>query len=201
MPVKTEGLKEKIQRLQEAYIAEMSAEMKAATTNFVQDFDKRKHNGRPGVFVRTGAMARSFQPIRYPDMLTTGCAYVGNKYAATHEYGDKRRPARARFLAIPLDAAKTARGVMSQPPRAWKGAFFIRSKKGNILLVMRKKVGLGKKARVELVPLFVLKKRVRIPARLGLRAEWKKYWSKRGRGMLRLVARQKRLARAMRSNS
>ncbi len=84
-------------------------------------------------------------------------------YADIHEIGGMIIPKRKRFLTIPLDAAKTAAGVTRFTARAlmlgqtkYSGSFI---NKGIIFGTLNK----GKSKRV--VPLFVLKTSVNIPAR------------------------------------
>lgn len=90
------------------------------------------------------------------------------KYGARHEFGSPGgRPdgAQGRYAAIPLPAALTAAGVPRGPPRSFTEAFFIRSMRGNLLLV--RAVGDG------IEPLFVMVPWERIgptPARLGIRS-------------------------------
>lgn len=72
------------------------------------------------------------------------------KYARILEKGGKIRPKRAKALTIPLPGVK---GRAANYPNS----FIIKSKKGNVLIAQRA----GKKG---LRPLFVLKKKVKIPA-------------------------------------
>lgn len=86
-------------------------------------------------------------------------------YAPVHEFGAVIKPKRAQYLVIPLSAALNAQGVpKKRSPRSWKNTFIARSKKGNLLIFQRRR-GARKP-----VPLYVLKKQVRIPPRLGLGA-------------------------------
>ncbi len=79
---------------------------------------------------------------------------------SVHETGATIR-ARGKLLAIPLEAALDNRGLpKKRGPRAWRNTFVARSKKGN-LLIFQKKAG-------KIIPLYVLKKSVKIPRRLGL---------------------------------
>ena len=79
---------------------------------------------------------------------------------SVHEKGAIIRKKR-KLLAIPLPAALTARGVPKKKgPRDWPNTFVAKSKKGNLLIFQKK----GSK----IIPLYVLKEKVRIPARLGL---------------------------------
>jgi hypothetical protein len=73
----------------------------------------------------------------------------GVKYARILEKGGTITPKNAQWLTIPLPGVK---GRASNYP----DAFVVKSKKGNLLLVQ-------KKGRSGLVPLFVLKKQVKIP--------------------------------------
>lgn len=77
------------------------------------------------------------------------------KYANIHETGGTIKPKTAKFLTVPLPAALTPAGVLKKPAREWDNTFFAKS--GENLFLMQKQ---GKKV----VPLFVLKKEVTIPA-------------------------------------
>jgi hypothetical protein len=84
-------------------------------------------------------------------------------YARIQEYGGTIYPKHAKFLAIPLTAALDSRGVpLRQGPRFWQNTFVAKSKAGNLLIFQRR----GK----DIIPLYVLKDKVTIPARLGLGA-------------------------------
>lgn len=80
--------------------------------------------------------------------------HVGNtgevKYARILEEGGKITPKAKKFLTIPLPGVK---GLA----RNYPGAFIIKSKAGNLLIVQ-------KDARGRLKPLFLLRKEVTIPA-------------------------------------
>jgi hypothetical protein len=95
-------------------------------------------------------------------------------YARIHEgWPDGRasttiRPVSAQYLAIPLDAAKTPAGVPRGPPRGFSDTFVRLSKRGNLLIFQ--KVGKG-----AIVPLFLLRKEVIIPARPALRPTMQKF--------------------------
>jgi hypothetical protein len=65
-------------------------------------------------------------------------------------------------MAIPLPAALNANGTPKRPgPRSWSNTFVRESRKGNVIIFQRK----GRK----IVPLYLLRRKVRIPRRLGLR--------------------------------
>lgn len=91
----------------------------------------------------------------------------GPFYLHVHENGATIRARKARFLTIPLPAALTSRGVpKKRRARDWPNTFVQRSKRGN-LIIFQKRGG-------RLVPLYLLKKRVRIPRRLGMGATLRK---------------------------
>lgn len=86
----------------------------------------------------------------------------GAFYLSIHEYGGTIRATRAQFLTIPLPAALNSNGTPKyMAARQWNDTFVGRSKAGNLLIFQRR----GR----EIVPLYVLKKEVKIKARLGLR--------------------------------
>ncbi len=85
---------------------------------------------------------------------------------AVHEFGATIRPTRSQYLAIPLDAAKDSTGTpLPMSPRQFRDTFVARSKRGNLLIFQKRGGRFGR-----IVPLFALKKQVKVPARLGLGA-------------------------------
>lgn len=70
-------------------------------------------------------------------------------YAAAHEYGATISPKRGKYLAIPLDAAKTAAGVTRGEPRSFPNTFVVRW--GDKLMIVQRVPGSD-----DLVPLFLL---------------------------------------------
>ena len=114
--------------------------------------------------VRTGTMRRAFTSVAVGSTASslrfiTGTMKNDVPYAAIHEHGGTIRPTKAKFLTIPLEAAKTAAGVARGGARFFENTFFMRSKAGNLFLMQRD----GNEVR----PLFLLKKEVYIPPRLG----------------------------------
>lgn len=96
-----------------------------------------------------------------------------NPGARIQEYGGTVTPKSAKYLTIPLPANLTPAGRLRRSARDLlsdkeTGAFFLRSKAGNLLIARDKNRGReGSDPNLEF--LFVLKKRVVIPARLGFR--------------------------------
>lgn len=78
-------------------------------------------------------------------------------YGPTHEYGATIKPVRKQWLTIPLGAVKTPAGVARGRARDFQNTFFRRSKTGNLILFQKR----GER----IIPLFVLKKQVKIPKR------------------------------------
>lgn len=106
---------------------------------------------------RTGHLRRNIgfklSGFRNYQNLAIGTGVGGRKsvkYASILERGGIIRPKRASWLTIPLPGIK---GMA----RNYPDSFFIKSKKGNLLLVQ-------KAGRSGIKPLFVLRKQVRIPA-------------------------------------
>jgi hypothetical protein len=86
----------------------------------------------------------------------------GPSWLGIHEYGGRIRVKRAKYLTIPLPPALDKRGVpKKKSAREWNNTFVRKSKKGNLLIFQKR----GR----NIVPLYVLKKEVRIPARLNMK--------------------------------
>lgn len=80
---------------------------------------------------------------------------------AVHEHGAVITPKRAKYLTIPLDAALNSNGTpKKRSARMWSNTFVGTSKKGNLLIFQKTAGGI--------IPLYALKKSVKIPPRLGL---------------------------------
>ena len=114
---------------------------------------------------RSGALLASLNTSRIQE-IGDGVSNIGVSFTLTgianvHERGATITPKRAKYLTIPLPAALTKRGTPIKPnARAWKNTFILKSKKGNLLIMQKKGKG-------DMVPLYVLKKSVKIPKRLG----------------------------------
>lgn len=121
-----------------------------------------------GLQRRTGHLLNSIGPsksVRFEGSQVIGTiGPVGVVYAATHEFGAVITPKRRQWLTIPLDAAKSSAGIprLSAPEAINQGAFFVMSRRGNLLIAKARRGG-------GITPLFALKKMVKIPARPYLR--------------------------------
>lgn len=123
-----------------------------------------KLNATVGPKVRSGLLRSSIRSFvrRGPELVLQAGESGKVRYAAAQEYGAVIRPVRSRYLAIPLPAARTNTGVARYPgPRSVPGLFFIRSKAGNRLLVVKSAKGI--------TPMFVLKDSVTIKKQPYLR--------------------------------
>ena len=142
--------------------------------------DSFQHTSVPGpkgvrtgrLFRRTGGFIRDLKA----SVLVTGSGIeatgmIGgppvSKFMVIHETGGTIRPKRAKFLTVPLQAALSFRGVpLKRRARDWPNTFVATSRRGNLLIFQRR----GGR----IIPLYALKKSVRIPARLGLGATLRK---------------------------
>lgn len=78
-----------------------------------------------------------------------------------HETGGTIRARNSRFLTIPLPAALDRRGLpKKRSAREWPNTFVRRSRAGNLIIFQN--------LRGRLIPLYLLKPQVTIPARLGM---------------------------------
>lgn len=126
---------------------------------------------RPGLYRRTGSLARSLinQVTGREDIdnLQLRVGWIDPRaaqIASVHEFGATIRPRTRKYLAIPLPAAMTNAGVVKAPPREWPNSFVTRTRGGDLLIATTE----GGR----LVPLFALKKEVKVPPRLQLIDSW-----------------------------
>lgn len=107
---------------------------------------------------RTGRMASNYELTRPIVTAHRVAAYLMHRepQAAIQEVGGLIQARTGSWLTIPLKAALTGTGALRAPARQWSNTFFQKSKKGNLILFQTK----GSK----IIPLFVLKKSVRLKA-------------------------------------
>ena len=153
------------QKLRKAMGVALREYAKGFHSRFVTDRLSGRH-GRFGLNRRRGRLARSFTYEVNENALTVRMGWPrapGSKTARPHEFGATIR-AKGNWLTVPLRDASTAEGV---PRRAragdWAKTFVIKVR-GKLFIVQRR----GKR----LAFLYILKKSVRIPARLGLKQRW-----------------------------
>ena len=119
-------------------------------------FVRGKSQGGPLLHRRTGALSRSFNVAASGATLealqwVTGS--FGNKTANLHEFGGTITAKRTKYLAIPLDAAKTAAGVAKGPPRSFPNTFFIPRRGGGFIM---QALSADEHGLTDVVPLFKL---------------------------------------------
>lgn len=114
---------------------------------------------------RSGGMYRallSSYEVRHGASIESVVGEIGlpQKYIV-HETGAVITPKKAKYLTIPLPAALRPNGTpIKQSARDWDNTFVGKSKKGNLLIFRKTTSGI--------VPLYALRKQVKIPPRLGL---------------------------------
>jgi hypothetical protein len=111
------------------------------------------------------------------DMVVGGITY-GTAYGRVHinKKGTETtiKPKHSQFLTIPLPAAQKASGLArgrAIDKAVWGDTFFGKSKAGNIILFGKLKYLKGQRAgetRGSIVPLFILKKEVKVKARITI---------------------------------
>jgi len=113
---------------------------------------------------RSGALGRSIRSSVRVDgntLKTIEGRIGGSRIARVHEFGAIIKVRKAQYLTIPLKAALNNRGIpKKRRARDWKNTFVRKSKRGNLIIFQKRGKGL--------IPLYVLKKSVKIPPRLGM---------------------------------
>lgn len=140
----------------------------------VTDKLAKRHSRAPGA-TGAGALAKitggGIKRLQEADVVNAGGEVYGviplTQAMAVHEFGEVIKAKGAGYLTVPLPAALNADGTPKKPSALlWKKARVIKSRRGNLLIAVRN----GR----AWVPLYALKKEVKVPARLGLRKELKK---------------------------
>lgn len=147
-------------------------EMRKMMTRVADELVRRHSGPWPGGTTATTLSKRSgkgIRSIRNFRVVKKGLEVDGvwrlTGYMNFHERGGIIRAKRSQYLTIPLPAALDGRGVpLRQSARDWDNTFVAESRAGNLIVFQ-------KRSRGDIVPLYVLKKFVRIPPRLGMRAE------------------------------
>ncbi len=155
---------------------EVTTRLTKRAREFVQRvFPRARLSGGEGLKNRTGALRRSFNVTSKGGDLNSWhmAEFTTSPYAKIHEHGGTIRPKSAKYLAIPLAAAKAKSGDLRGGPRSFTNTFFAKSKAGNLILFQNQ--GKGKKP----LPLFVMKKQVTLKPRLGFFEEWTSNQKKR----------------------
>lgn len=109
-----------------------------------------------------------------------------NKKARTHIFGATITPTRAQYLTVPTRFALTGDRPRGTPrrrsARMWPNTFVRRTKAGKLIIFHRR----GKGRRRNIVPLYVLRKQVKIPKRWPFFEDWNAFVQRGfGRSILR----------------
>lgn len=174
MQLERKGKFPDLSRLTEANILKLGKTVMQAHLDRVTGKLAKKHSRAPGA-TGAGALARitggGIKRLQEAKAEQRAGEVVGiiplAQHMAVHEFGEVIKAKGAGWLTVPLPAALNADGTPKKPSALlWKKARVIESRKGNLLIAVRN----GR----QWVPLYALKKEVRIPERLGLRKELKK---------------------------
>jgi hypothetical protein len=133
---------------------------------------------------KTGKFARSVRekPVVLRKTSVAGGAYYGQAYKASVHVGPRGssrilRPKKSEYLTVPLPTASPGQRKMSPEN------FVLRSRAGNLLIVKRQHGG-------DFLPLFVLKKRIRVPRRIFLPEIVKKMTPRVAKDVEKSIARE-----------
>lgn len=155
------------EKMPEKLYPRMKQAFRVVGDNFLRTFIKPRLTGSPGVRMRAGTLARSFKKNVAGTNIKSLILmiFTDSKYARIHEKGGTIKPTKSKYLAIPLDAAKTGAGVSRyKSPRDVPGLKFGGySKAGNPIL-----------RTVEGQPMYVLVQSVTIKPRLGMFKTWER---------------------------
>lgn len=170
--IRIEGLQDVqrvIKQLPETMFAGAKREFNRAALNVHARVSDRVRGGSP-LHSRTGALRRSIRFKTYGGSLKTlhSDIWAGTIYAPIHETGGTIKAKKAYrgvdggpYLNIPLPPNKTAAGVTRLQAREvfQRGGYIVLGLSGNHVVMLDDQ------------PYFVLKKQVKIPARLGMQKE------------------------------
>lgn len=148
-----------------------AGEMNRFGQEWISELVSKRLSGRPGVNRRTGNLARSFKSKVTDSVLLNAVVLdvqpegPGSEYAGLQEFGGVVTPKKSKYLWIPTRENMTPSGVQRITPTEARsrGGFFAKG-------VFFGKPVVGKKTKP--VPLFILKKSVTVPGRMGATALW-----------------------------
>lgn len=188
-----EGLRRVLAKLPSAVDVEMRKAFRAHGAFFEGYMKAKRFRGyagpkNSGVLLqnRSGLLRKSFSHtvgggLGQGQPLTLLVFSQGTKYARLQEYGGTITPKRARNLTIPLSDNLTGAGVARYPSardllsRYPKQVHFLTTKKGKTFIVSEGKPGRQRAdpKSSDLQWLWILKKSVEVPPRLGFRDSWR----------------------------
>lgn len=155
----------------EGFATVVSQELKKFLETVAEALAQRHGNPYPNgtstttLSKRSGDLVESIRNsvfVKEGDLNSIVGSIGGVFYLKVHEYGKTIYAKNVKYLTIPLPAALNSNGTpKKKSAREWENTFVLKSKAGNLLIVQ--KVGRN------IVPLYVLKTSVKIPARAQVR--------------------------------
>lgn len=149
-------------------VKEMKPDMRAYLEEVVNALVEKHSKSYPGGTTSDSLSKRSGRGI---EAIRQGVKITGGRLdtlrarlkiptpIAYHEYEHTKR-AGGKLMTIPLPAALNPNGTPIKPSaRAWENTFITTSRRGNLIIFQRR----GRR----IIPLYVLKDSVTVPARLG----------------------------------
>lgn len=151
------------------FMKDIAVELKNALDKLFKDLATRHGTAWPEgttsatLSVRSGAGLRSIKDsIAVTATANEVTGSISPAKLTVHEHGATVTAKRAQYLTIPLRAAMDSRGVpLRSKARDWDNTFIARTKRGNLIIFQRQTGG-------RIIPLYLLRKSVKIPARLGM---------------------------------
>ena len=169
MQIEIKGKAPNLSRFTLAKVIAVGAVALRAHLRRVTDTLAKRHGGGGGGLRKvTGKGIERLQAVTVTEGQREAKGIVPlTKYMSAHEYGATIRAKGGKYLTVPLPAAMNGDGTPKKPSALlWRKAQVIKSKSGNLLIVVKN----GR----QLIPLYVLKEVVKLPPRLGLRKELQK---------------------------
>jgi len=175
--IETEPVKRAICLFGQKFLRRAQLVMDAHGQQYISDLKTSRLSGNP-IRARTGNLKRSFKARTYQSALLGGIILdvepigPGSRYAPLQEFGGVVRPTKARNLWIPIAGNVTSAGVARITPTEAisRGGYYTKNRRGDGLIFWGSP--LLKRSNERSVPLFVLKKSVYVPGRMGANTLW-----------------------------
>lgn len=156
-------------------VVAVSKEMKAALEQVHRELEKRHGRAWPQggapfgtnpdyLSMRTGRGLRSIRDSIKVEMPSKNEAkgQISTGRLTVHETGVTIRARNVKYLTLPMIQALDSRGLPRRASaRDWPNTFVAQSKRGNLIIFQKQTGG-------RIIPLYMLKREVKIPKRLGM---------------------------------
>jgi hypothetical protein len=153
----------------EAGMQAIAVELKNALDKLYEDLAEKHGTAWPegttasSLSVRSGRGLRTIKDsikVEQNGPEITGTISAGS--LSVHETGATITPRKAQYLTVPLTPALNSQGLpLRSSAREWDNTFIATSRRGNLIIFQRNTGG-------KITPLYLLRKSVRIPPRLGM---------------------------------